>query len=163
MKILITGGAGYIGSVLVPELLSAGHEVTVLDTFAEGPSHLAAVCADPGFTPVRGDARDEEVVGRLAPDADLVIPLAAPVGAPLCKLDPIGAQTLNYDAVAMLLDKLSPEQKVIFPTSNSGYGIGQAGEFCTEESPLNPISLYGRTKVDAEKLVLDRGNAVTFR
>lgn len=163
MNILVTGGDGYIGSILIPRLLDAGHSVTVLDTFAGNFGGLAAVCANDRFSAVRGDARDEALVERLVAGRDLVIPLAALVGAPLCARDPWAATSVNLEAVRMLLGKLSPEQKVIFPTSNSGYGIGTEGEFCTEESPLNPISHYGRTKVDAEALVLDRGDTVTFR
>lgn len=162
-KILITGGAGYIGSVLTPLILEAGHEVTVLDTFASGEPYLAAACAYSGFTPVRGDARNEELVTKLVQDADIVIPLAAMVGAPLCDLDPISAQTINEDAIRMLLTKLRPEQRVIYPNSNSGYGVGEKDQFCTEDSPLRPVSLYGRTKVAAEEAVLAHENSVTFR
>jgi len=163
MKILITGGAGYIGSTMVPRLLEQGHEVTVLDTFERGTTELAAVCADENFVPVKGDARDTRLLDELVPQADVLIPLAALVGAPLCKLDPIAAKTLNQDAVVDLVKRTSKDQKVVFPVTNSGYGIGESGKFCTEESPLNPISLYGVTKVEAEKAVLDNGNGVTLR
>lgn len=163
MKVLVTGGAGYIGSVLVPDLLARAHEVTVLDAFPHGLSSLATACAYPEFNPVRGDARDEMLVRELARDRDVVIPLAALVGAPLCKLDPVGAKSINHAAVVLLLGLLSSEQRVIFPNTNSGYGIGRPGEPCTEESPLNPVSLYGRTKVDAEKAVLDHPASVTLR
>jgi nucleoside-diphosphate-sugar epimerase len=163
MNILITGGAGYIGSTLVPLLLREGHTVTVVDPFPLGMTTMAEACTYPTFRPVRGDARDTELIKRLAAECDLAIPLAALVGAPLCKLDPVGAQTLNHDAIEMLLTHLAPEQRVIYPNSNSGYGIGTPGEFCTEDSPLNPVSLYGKTKVAAEVAVLERGNSVTFR
>ena len=163
MKILITGGAGYIGSTMVPRLLEQGHQVTVLDTFERGTTELAAVCADENFVPVKGDARDTRLLDELVPQADVLIPLAALVGAPLCKLDPIAAKTLNQDAVVDLVKRTSKDQKVVFPVTNSGYGIGESGKFCTEESPLNPISLYGITKVEAEKAVLDNGNGVTLR
>ncbi|KCZ87488.1 MULTISPECIES: NAD-dependent epimerase/dehydratase family protein [Hyphomonas] len=163
MKILITGGAGYIGSTMVPRLLEQGHEVTVLDTFERGTTELAAVCANENFVPVKGDARDTRLLDELVPQADVLIPLAALVGAPLCKLDPIAAKTLNQDAVVDLVKRTSKDQKVVFPVTNSGYGIGESGKFCTEESPLNPISLYGVTKVEAEKAVLDNGNGVTLR
>ncbi len=162
-RILITGGAGYIGSVLTPTLLERGHRVTLLDTFAEGGTQLAECCRYETFTPVRGDARDEDLVKQLVAEADVVIPLAALVGAPLCDRDSVGAKTINLDAVRMLLSHLSAEQRVIFPNSNSGYGVGEGGKECTEDSPLRPISLYGRTKVEAEQAVLERGNAVTFR
>ena len=163
MKILITGGAGYIGSTMVPRLLEQGHEVTVLDTFERGTTELAAVCANENFTPIKGDARDTRLLDELVPQADVLIPLAALVGAPLCKLDPIAAKTLNQEAVVDLVKRTSKDQKVVFPVTNCGYGIGESGKFCTEESPLNPISLYGITKVEAEKAVLDNGNGVTLR
>lgn len=162
-KILVTGGAGYIGSILTPLLLERGHSVTVLDTFADGDAHLASACAYENFRPVRGDARDEAIVERLVADADLVIPLAAMVGAPLCDRDPFAARTINQEAVEMLLSKLSPDQRVIYPNSNSGYGVGEKDTFCTEDSPLRPVSLYGRTKVAAEEAVLAHGNSITFR
>ena len=162
MRFLITGGAGYIGSILTPKLLELGHEVTVLDTFARGDTVLAACCQYEGFNPVRGDARDERQLDELAPKADILIPLAALVGAPLCKEDPIAAQTLNQDAVVALVKRTSPSQRLIYPTTNSGYGVGTAGQFCTEETPLNPISLYGVTKMAAENAILEKGG-VSFR
>ncbi len=157
MRILITGGAGYIGSVLTAALLGRGWHVTVLDGFADGRPYLAACCADPNFAPVRGDARDMRIMKELAADADVVLPLAALVGAPLCARDEIGATSLNRDAVVNVLKLLSADQRVIYPTSNSGYGIGEANAYCTEDTPLRPVSLYGRTKVDAETAVLDAG------
>jgi len=162
-RVLVTGGAGYIGSVLIPALLAEGYAVTVVDTFSDGGTQLAACCAHETFTPIRGDARDEALMARLVAGADIVIPLAALVGAPLCARDPIGATTVNRDAVAMLARAVSPGQKLIYPTTNSGYGIGEAGTHCTEESPLRPISHYGRTKVEAEEAVLESGRGVTFR
>jgi nucleoside-diphosphate-sugar epimerase len=163
MKVLVTGGGGYIGSVLVPELLASGHSVTVLDTFPGGGTELAACCRSKNFEPVRADARDERVLKELVPKADVLIPLAALVGAPLCKQDPISATTLNRDAVLALVRLTSSQQKVIYPTTNSGYGIGISGLFCTETTPLNPISLYGTTKVEAEQAVLEKGNGITLR
>jgi nucleoside-diphosphate-sugar epimerase len=162
-NILITGGAGYIGSVLCPALLDAGHKVTVLDSFLHRTASLALCCAHTHFDVVRGDCRNEQLVRELARQVDLVIPLAALVGAPLSQRDAIGTVTVNRDAVAMLCKTLSQQQRIIFPTTNSGYGVGEAGKFCTEETPLRPISLYGTTKVEAERAVLDRGNAVTMR
>jgi nucleoside-diphosphate-sugar epimerase len=162
MRVLITGGAGYIGSILVPTLLEQGHEVTVLDTFARGDTVLAACCQYEGFNPVRGDARDERLLDELTPKADVIIPLAALVGAPLCKEDPIAAQTLNQDAVVALAKRKGAGQKMIYPTTNSGYGIGASGEFCTEETPLNPISLYGVTKMAAENAVIEQ-DGISFR
>jgi nucleoside-diphosphate-sugar epimerase len=163
MRVLVTGGAGYIGSLLVPAMLQRGWHVTVLDTFTAGDTYLAGACASPTFEPVRGDARDMRVVEPLVRGADVVIPLAALVGAPLCSRDEIGAVTLNRDAVVNLMKHVSRHQRVVYPTTNSGYGVGDGNAYCTEESPLRPVSLYGRTKVDAEQAVLAHGAGVTLR
>ena len=163
MHVLVTGGAGYIGSVLVPLLLHRGWQVTVLDTFSAGDAYLASSCADANFEPVRGDCRDMRVVEPLLARADVVLPLAALVGAPLCARDQIGATSLNRDAVVDLMRRVSKKQRVVFATTNSGYGIGQSNSYCTEESPLRPVSLYGTTKVEAERSVLDSGAGVTLR
>lgn len=162
-RVLITGGAGYLGSVMIPEFLKAGYAVTVLDTFQRGGTELADNCIHPDFEAVRGDARDEQIVKQLLDRSDVVIPLAALVGAPLCARDAIGATTLNRDAIVMLTKLMSKNQKIVYPTTNSGYGVGEAGKFCTEESPLRPVSLYGTTKVEAERAVLDSGNGITLR
>jgi nucleoside-diphosphate-sugar epimerase len=163
MRALITGGAGYIGSMLVPALLGRGWKVTVLDTFAAGDTFLATSCLDQNFEPVRGDARDMRVVEPLLPKADILIPLAALVGAPLCARDQIGATTLNCDAVVDLAKRAGRQQLIVYPTTNSGYGIGEGNALCTEETPLRPVSLYGRTKVEAEEAVLSHPNALSFR
>lgn len=163
MKILITGGAGYIGSILAPTLLAKGYEVTVLDSFMFGQNSLADCCQYDTFNVVRGDCRNESLIKELIKDADVIIPLAALVGAPLCSRDEVGTRTVNYEAVKMICDLASKEQRILMPVTNSGYGIGESGKFCTEESPLRPISLYGTTKVDAEKAVLERENSMTFR
>ncbi len=162
-KVLVTGGGGYIGSILIPLLLDNGYAVTVIDNFQHGFNSLALHAAHPDFDAVRGDCRDQALVSRYVRDADWVIPLAAVVGAPACAQDPLAATSINLDAVRMLLGMLSSDQRVIFPVTNSGYGVGEAGIFCDENSPLRPISIYGRTKVDAEKAVMDRGNAISFR
>lgn len=163
MKIAITGGAGYIGCVLVPELLKLGHEVSVLDNFYFGQTALLDCCYNKNFTVIRGDARDRDTVEKFIDGADFIIPLAALVGFPLCDYDKIAAKTTNLDAILMLLELRKPEQKIIFPCTNSGYGTSDGSIFCTEETPLNPISLYGTTKAEAEKAILESGNSLTFR
>ncbi|MDW8310198.1 MAG: NAD(P)-dependent oxidoreductase [Verrucomicrobiales bacterium] len=163
MRILVTGGAGYIGSVLTPTLLALGHEVTVLDNFLFGQSSLLDCCHYENFRVVRGDARDEVLMKSLVAKADVIIPLAALVGAPLCKQDEIAARTTNQEAIEMLCRIAGREQWILLPVTNSGYGIGEPGKFCTEDSPLRPISLYGVTKVKAEEAVLRRENSISFR
>jgi nucleoside-diphosphate-sugar epimerase len=162
-SILITGGAGYLGSVLVPELLAAGHKVTVLDNFMFLQNSLAAVCHLPNFSVVNGDARQEDTLRPLVKDADYIFPLAALVGAPMCKKDPVGATTINRDAVATIAKMMGRDQRMIIPITNSGYGVGEQGKFCTEESPLRPVSLYGTVKVEAERIALERENALSLR
>jgi nucleoside-diphosphate-sugar epimerase len=163
MNILVTGAAGYIGSVMVPELLRRGHRVTAVDNFMYNQAALLDCCNDPNFTVIRGDARDKDLMAGLMKDADAIFPLACLTGAPLCKKDPVAARTVNFDAIKMLLDMRSKDQMIIFPTTNSGYGVGQDGIHCTEETPLNPISLYGQLKVELENILLDAGNAITLR
>lgn len=163
MRILITGGAGYIGSVLTGHLLEAGHHVTVLDNLFYRQSSLLPYCSDPRFTFKRGTCLDEPLLCSLIATHDTIIPLAALVGAPICDREPDLACRINLEAIR-LIDRLrSRSQQVLYPCTNSGYGIGENGVFCTEESPLRPISLYGRTKVEAERLLLDSGNVITFR
>jgi len=163
MKILVTGGAGYIGSVLVPELLGKGHEVIVVDNFMYNQQALLDCCHNENLTIFRGDVRDKALISKCMQKADAIFPLACLTGAPLCSQDPIGAQTINFDAVKMILELRRKNQKIVLPTTNSGYGVGQKGIFCTEETPLNPISLYGCLKVGIEKLVLESGNSITLR
>lgn len=162
-NILVTGGAGYLGSVLVPALLSKGYSVTVLDSLMFNQNPLLECCANPDFDFVRGDICDEALISSLLPKFDIVIPLAAIVGAPACKINPSLTRLVNLDAQLLMIESLSPSQKVIFPTTNSGYGIGEKDKFCTERSPLRPLSEYGKAKVEVEKALLDSGKAVTFR
>ena len=162
-KILVTGGAGYLGSVMVPLFLHSGHSITVLDNFMFEQTSLAGVCHHQRFDVVEGDARVKETLKPLLKDADIVVPLAAIVGAPLCDKDPVTATSTNLEAIKMLVGMLSKNQRVILPNTNSGYGIGESGKLCTEETPLNPISHYGRDKVAAETAVLEHGNALSFR
>lgn len=162
-QILVTGGAGYLGSILVPELLQQGHKVTVLDNFMYRQNSLAHVCADPNFDVVNGDVRVPDTINPLLRKADIIIPLAALVGAPLCSKDPVGATTTNRDAIFAMLDTLSPEQRVFMPTTNSAYGSGDENNFCDENSPLNPISHYAKEKVEVEQRLLDHGKAISFR
>ena len=163
MKILVTGGAGYIGSILVPELLKADHEVSVVDNFMYNQSSLLDCCVNKKLKIVRGDCRDKTVIEKELKDADAIFPLACLTGAPLCKNDPMAAQSIIVDGVKMILDLKSPNQMIIYPTTNSGYGVGQKDKFCTEDTSLNPVSLYGKLKCEAEKMILDKGNGMTLR
>jgi nucleoside-diphosphate-sugar epimerase len=164
LNVLVTGGAGYLGSILVPALLDRGFAVTVVDNFMYGQDSLSGVCYHPAFSLVRGDVRSMETMKPLFARADVIIPLAALVGAPLCDRDPIAATTTNKDAIVEMLAHLSGRQRVLLPITNSGYGVGEAGKFCTEETPIRPISLYGRDKVEVERILLDRHpDTISFR
>ena len=162
-NILVTGGAGYIGSTLVPILINQGFAVTVLDSLIYNQSSLLDCCAYKNFEFIQGDICDYDLVNSLISESDIVIPLAAIVGAPACKRNPSLTRLVNYDAHMNIVKNVSADQKVLFPTTNSGYGIGEKDNYCTEESPLRPISEYGRTKVEVEKALLDGGSTVTFR
>ena len=162
-NILVTGGAGYLGSTLVPDLLEEGHKVTVLDNFMFKQSSLNHCCYHPNFSIVKGDIRQKEIMSGLMKKVDVIIPLAALVGAPLCSLDPIGATTTNHDAIELMLKLLSKDQIVLMPTTNSAYGVGEKDNYCNEESPLRPISQYAIEKVEIEKKLMEQSNAISFR
>jgi nucleoside-diphosphate-sugar epimerase len=162
-RVLVTGGAGYLGSIICEHFLNRGHEVTVVDNLMYGQQGLFHFCANPKFEFVWGDVRDEKLMRDLIRNADAVIPLAAVVGAPACDRDPWLARSVNFDAVRLLNRLRSPSQLVIYPTTNSGYGTQSGSVFCTEETPLEPISLYGQTKVEAENELLNSPNSITFR
>ncbi|MCC7359389.1 MAG: NAD(P)-dependent oxidoreductase [Anaerolineales bacterium] len=161
--VLVTGGAGYLGSILTEHLLDAGYRVTVLDNLLYREGSLFHLCAHPEFNFIRGDARDEATLREALAPADAVIPLAAIVGAPACDRDPGLAESTNLGAIQLLNRLRSPRQLVVYPTTNSGYGTQTGEVYCTEETPLQPISLYGRTKADAESELLNSPNTITLR
>lgn len=161
--ILITGGAGYLGSVLCEHLLNAGYAVTVLDNLRYGQAPLFHMCANPNFEFVVGDARDEKLVAQQLKDKDAIIPLAAIVGAPACDRDPWATRATNLEAIQVINRLRSPQQWILYPNTNSGYGTKSGNQFCTEDSPLEPISLYGQTKVQAEMELLESPNTLTLR
>ena len=161
MNILITGGAGYIGSELTDYMLKAGHSVVIIDNLMYDPTSLLRYTHDNNFRFIKGDVRNQKLLSEELKKADIIIPLAALVGFPLCDKDPRAAEEINYEHVAFLANNKTDEQKIIYPCTNSGYGTSNG--VCTEESPLNPVSLYGRTKVAAEDAVKAVDNFVTFR
>ena len=163
MKILVTGGAGYIGSILVPELIKLNHEVTVLDNFMYKQSSLNHLCVFENFKIINGDIRDKNLIKSLLKTNDLIIPLAAIVGAPLCSKDPFSAQSINHDAIAEMIKDASKEQLIIMPTTNSAYGTGDKNNYCDENSNLKPISKYAIDKVEIEKLLMARENSISYR
>jgi nucleoside-diphosphate-sugar epimerase len=162
-KVLITGGAGYIGSVFAPQLLSKDYQVTILDNFMYKQDSLLDICYNFDLDVIVGDVRDVEMLKKEIEKHDIIIPLAAIVGAPACDRDKSLATAINQTHVENIANWVSSDQMVLYPVTNSGYGVGQKGIYCDEKTPLNPISHYGRTKVGGEKALLDMGNAVTFR
>lgn len=162
-SVLITGGAGYIGSILTPILLESGFEVTVLDNLMYGQATLLDCCANSNFSFVKGNICETNFINSLIPKFDILICLAAIVGAPACEKEPKLARAVNYDAHLNILHQLSNDQMVLLPTTNSGYGVSGVDDYCTEESPLNPVSTYGRDKVEIEKAFLDNASAISFR
>lgn len=163
MKILVTGGAGYIGSTLVPQLLAKGHQVTVVDNLMYQQASLLDCCNSEAFQMIRGDVRDRDLMKKQVAQADAIIALAAWVGAPLCARDPYSSQQINAEAIKYIVDSKSKDQILLYPCTNSGYGIGQEGIHCDENTPLNPITHYGKQKVEAEKYILDHDAGVSFR
>ena len=163
MNVLVTGGAGYIGSVLVPHLLSKGYAVTVIDNFMYKQTSLAAYIRDNRLKLVFGDVRDETLMKSLLSNHDVIIPLAAIVGAPACDRDAFAARSTNRDSILWLLKHLGSNQRIIMPTTNSAYGSGDSDNYCDEESPLNPLSLYARDKVAVESALMEVENATSFR
>lgn len=163
LRVLITGGAGYIGSILTEHLLSKGYAVTSVDTLASGEQSLFHFCANTKFEFVFGDARDGRVIEPLVKTVDVIVPLAAVVGAPACERDPDYAESVNLGAIRLINKLRSRTQLVIYPNTNSGYGAKTGEAMCTEDSPLDPISVYGRTKVQAELELLDSHNVITYR
>ncbi len=163
MKVLITGGAGYIGSTLVPLLLQHNHQVTVLDNMLYRAPALLDVCHNPHFQIINGDVRDGALLKRLVAQHDVLLPLACLTGAPACNKDPISAVAIGQEHVINMYNLKSSAQLMLYPCTNSGYGISQVDLACDEDSPIQPISLYGKLKVTAESHLLEGGRAVTFR
>ena len=162
-KFLITGGAGYIGSMLCTELIKLGHQVTVIDLFKYDSSSLNHLYFEKNFKLIVGDARNKKLIKKYISKNEFIIPLAGLVGAPLCAKYKREAVSTNFNAIKIILEYLKRRNKLIYLTSNSGYGVGEKNKYCDENSPLNPISLYGKTKCDAEKIVSKNKNAVSFR
>jgi nucleoside-diphosphate-sugar epimerase len=162
-RVLVTGGAGYLGSILCEHLLDAGYKVTVIDNLMYGQNSLFHLCAHPLFDFIRGDVRDESSIKLSIKNSDIIIPLAAIVGAPACDRDPWLAQSVNFEAIRLINRLRSPKQLIVFPNTNSGYGTKTGNAFCTEESPLEPITLYGQTKMRAESELLNSPNTITLR
>ena len=161
MKILITGGAGYLGSVITKNMLDLGHEVTVVDNLTFKQTSPLQFTYNPKYNFIYGDVRNEGLLEKLVKSHDVIIPLAAIVGFPACKADPKLSWDVNYEQVKNIVPHLSQNQLILYPNTNSGYGIGENQTECTEESPLNPISVYGESKCAAEKLLST--SAVCFR
>lgn len=162
MNILVTGGSGYIGNVLVKELLCSNHNVTVIDNLMYKQDGLVSLCDYPNFNFVYGDVRDQLLLGSLVEKAEVIIPLAAIVGFPSCERDKQLATDVNYRHIHFIAHNIRNGQKIILPQTNSGYGVGINGE-CTEESPLTPISHYGVTKCAAERVVKDYTDGIVLR
>jgi len=162
-NVLVTGGAGYIGSILVPDLLSDGHKVTVLDNFMYKQNSLASSCIHPNLEIAMGDIRDKALVKRLVTEHEVIIPLAAIVGAPACNRDATAAESVNLEAALHIISVASKDQKIVMPTTNSAYGTTKVGEVSSETSDLNPISSYAKHKVEVEAALMEHPLNVSFR
>ena len=162
-KILITGGAGYIGSKLATKLLNLNFKVTVIDILKFSGKSLNHLYSKNNFTFINDDVRNKKLITRLIKSNDLIIPLAALVGAPLCEKKKKEAISVNLESIKFMMKKIKKNKKIIYLTTNSGYGVGKKNKYCDEKSPLNPISLYGRTKVEAEEIVMKHKNSIGFR
>jgi len=162
-KILITGGAGYIGSVLSPYLLENNFQVTVIDNLLYNQTSLIHLCNNKNFHFIKADVTDYNFMKKELVKYDIIIPLAAIVGAPACNNKVLLSKSVNLDAIDFIAKNTSKNQKILFPNTNSGYGIGKENLFCDENTPLNPITLYGKQKVEAEKILLSLNNAISFR
>ncbi len=162
-KILITGGAGYIGSMLTTKLIEKGYRVTVIDSLQFSKNSLNHLFAHKNFKFIYGDVRNKNLIKKNIKKHNIIIPLAALVGAPLCEKYKKEAKEINFESIKYMLKIINKKQKIIFPTTNSGYGIGQKEKYCDENSPLNPISFYGQTKAEAEKIILEFENSICFR
>ena len=162
-KILITGGAGYVGSMLATKLIEKGYKVTVIDNLRFSKNSLDHLFIYRNFKFIYGDVRNKNLIKKNIKKHNIIIPLAALVGAPLCEKYKKEAKEINFESIKYMLKIIDKKQKIIFPTTNSGYGIGQKEKYCDENSPLNPISFYGKTKAEAEKIVLEFENSICFR
>jgi len=162
-KILITGAAGYIGSMLCTELVLKGYIVTAVDKLKYDKNSLCHLFFKKNFKFIKEDVTKPNVVKKIIKNKDFIIPLAGLVGAPLCERKKREAVKINVNAIKLIMKFIKQNQKILYPTTNSGYGIGQKNKFCDENSALNPLSLYGRTKAEAEKIVMKHSNFVAFR
>jgi len=164
MKILITGGAGYLGSVIAGKMLDSGHKVIVLDKLLFNQTSLLQYTSNPNFKFIYGDVRNETELERLCNEVDVIIPLAAIVGFPACAQDPKLAKEINFHQIVNIVKFTNGKgKKILYPNTNSGYGLGTGQLECTEESPLTPISVYGQTKCEAENFLRTSTDAIVFR
>jgi len=162
-KILVTGGAGYIGSKLTTKLVELNYEVTVLDNLKFSSKSINHLFNRKNFNFIKGDVRNKRLIKKLIKINEFIVPLAGLVGAPLCDRNKKEAIDVNFASIKYLSENVNKKSKIIYLTTNSGYGVGEKNKYCDEKSKLNPISLYGRTKVDAEKIIMKNKNVIAFR